>query len=184
MIFSVLSGRGLDATPLGRAAAVVRNRGDVGDRTDLEADGAERADRGLAARARALDEDIDALHAVLHRPPTGRLGGHLGGVRSRLARALEPDRAGRGPRDDRASRVGDRDDGVVERALDVRVPGDDVLLLLLAHLLRGRAASSCGCHYLAFFLPATGLRAPLRERALVRVRWPRTGRPLRWRRPW
>jgi hypothetical protein len=34
-----------------------------------------------------------------------------------------------------------------------------------------------------FFLPATVLRAPRRVRALVRVRWPRTGRPMRWRRP-
>src|SRR3954453_10931794 len=33
------------------------------------------------------------------------------------------------------------------------------------------------------FLPATVFRGPLRVRALVRVRWPRTGRPLRWRRP-
>ncbi len=34
-----------------------------------------------------------------------------------------------------------------------------------------------------FFLPATVLRFPLRVRLLVRVRWPRTGKPLRWRRP-
>ena len=34
-----------------------------------------------------------------------------------------------------------------------------------------------------FFLPAIGLAGPLRVRALVWVRWPRTGRPLRWRRP-
>src|SRR5450631_3152571 len=34
-----------------------------------------------------------------------------------------------------------------------------------------------------FFLPAIVLAGPLRVRALVWVRWPRTGRPLRWRRP-
>ena len=34
-----------------------------------------------------------------------------------------------------------------------------------------------------FFLPAIGTALPLRVRALVWVRWPRTGRPLRWRRP-
>src|SRR5258706_10657225 len=33
------------------------------------------------------------------------------------------------------------------------------------------------------FLPATVLRGPLRVRALERVRWPRTGRLRRWRRP-
>src|SRR5688572_18903582 len=37
--------------------------------------------------------------------------------------------------------------------------------------------------YVAFFLPAMALAGPLRVRALVWVRWPRTGRPLRWRRP-
>ena len=32
-------------------------------------------------------------------------------------------------------------------------------------------------------LAAPDLRGPLRVRALVWVRWPRTGRPRRWRRP-
>src|SRR5581483_3964123 len=39
------------------------------------------------------------------------------------------------------------------------------------------------CYFVAFFFPATVLRRPLRVRAFVRVRWPRTGRPLRCRRP-
>src|ERR1700750_3437105 len=34
-----------------------------------------------------------------------------------------------------------------------------------------------------FFLPAIALAGPLRVRALVCVRWPRTGRPRRWRSP-
>src|SRR5271156_4070440 len=37
--------------------------------------------------------------------------------------------------------------------------------------------------YLAFFLPAMVRLGPLRVRALVLVRWPRTGRPRRGRRP-
>src|SRR5882672_7960710 len=51
------------------------------------------------------------------------------------------------------------------------------------------AAHSCGPmkirfeRYAVFFLPAMALAGPLRVRALVWVRWPRTGRPLRWRRP-
>ncbi len=36
----------------------------------------------------------------------------------------------------------------------------------------------------AFFLPATVLRGPLRVRAFVCVRCPRTGRPRRCRSPW
>ncbi len=34
-----------------------------------------------------------------------------------------------------------------------------------------------------FFLLATVRLGPLQVRALVLVRWPRTGRPLRWRMP-
>ena len=34
-----------------------------------------------------------------------------------------------------------------------------------------------------FFAPAIALRGPLRVRALVRVRWPRTGSPFRCRVP-
>src|SRR6187402_2701494 len=45
-----------DAAALRRADAVVRLRRHVVDRPDLEAGGLERADRGLASRAGALDE--------------------------------------------------------------------------------------------------------------------------------
>src|ERR1700710_1286399 len=101
---------GSDAPALGRAATVVGGGGDVLDGADLEADGTQRTDRGLAARARALHEDVDLLHPVVHRTATGSLGGHLGGERGGLARALEADGAGRGPRDHGAGGVGDRDD--------------------------------------------------------------------------
>src|SRR5215468_9898488 len=94
---------GSDPAPLRRAAAVVGGRGDVLDGADLEADGTQRTDRGLAARARALDEDVDLAHAVLHRTPARGLGGHLRGERGRLTGALEADGAGRGPRDHRAT---------------------------------------------------------------------------------
>ncbi len=36
---------------------------------------------------------------------------------------------------------------------------------------------------IAFFLPAMVRRGPFLVRALVRVRWPRTGSPRRWRMP-
>src|SRR5690606_11607890 len=66
---------GSDAAALGRTGAVVRLRGDVLDRAHLEAGRGERADRGLAARARALHEDVDLLQAVLLRLARGGLGG-------------------------------------------------------------------------------------------------------------
>src|SRR3954452_22869831 len=169
----LLRGLGSDAPALGRAATVVGGGRDVLDGADLEADRTQGPDRRLAARARALDEDVDLLHAVVHRPATGGLGGHLRGVRGGLARALEADGAGRGPRDHRTGRVGDRDDGVVERALDVGLALGDVLLLLAAHLLGAGRCAALGRHsvllagklwdrvegaqatggHLAFFLP-------------------------------
>src|SRR5688572_18226725 len=56
-----------DAAALRRAASVVRLRRHIVDRTHLEACGLQRTDRGLAARARALHEDVDLLDAVLLR---------------------------------------------------------------------------------------------------------------------
>src|SRR3954471_24755561 len=114
--------------PLSGAAPVVCLRSDVLDARDLEACGLQRADRGLAARARALHEDLDLLHALLDALAGRRVGRHLGGERRRLARALEAGAAGGLPGDDVARLVGERDDRVVERRLDVRLADGDVLL--------------------------------------------------------
>src|SRR5690606_26421607 len=46
-----------DAPLLGRAAAVVRDRGDVGDAGDLQAHAVQRADRGLATRTGTTHTD-------------------------------------------------------------------------------------------------------------------------------
>src|SRR5690242_9748884 len=164
-----------DSTALGRAAAVVRRGGDVLDLPDLQAGGLQRADRGLAAGAGTLDEDVDLANAVFLRLAGGVLRRELRGERRRLARALEADVTGAGPRDHVPLRVGDRDDRVVERALDVRVPVGDVLLLLAAHLLAAtRGLARLRRHYFlpAFFFPATVFFGPLRVRALVCVRCP------------
>ena len=52
----------------------------------------------------------------------------------------------------------------------------DVMFLRSRFLTRA-GSLAMPCPY--FFLPAIGLAGPLRVRALVCVRWPRTGRPLR-----
>src|SRR5438874_1501747 len=133
----------LDAPPLGRAAAVVRDRRHVGDRRDLETRRLQGADGGLAAGARALDEDVDLLEAVFHGATRRRLRGDLGGKWRALARALEALAAGAPPGEHVALGVGQRHHGVVEGGLDVRLAHDDVFLLapagaddfLLCHLL-------------------------------------------------
>src|SRR3954451_21428246 len=122
--------------PLAGAAAVVGLRRDVADAGDLQTGGLERADRGLAARARALDEHLDALDALLDALARGGVGGDLGGERRRLARALEAGAAGGLPRDHVALAVGQGDDRVVERRLDVRLADRDVLLGAAAPALR------------------------------------------------
>src|SRR5688500_17364769 len=172
----------LDPSPLPGAAAVVCLRGDVLDAGDFEAGRLERADRGLAARARALHEDLDHLHALLDALAGGGIGGHLGGERRRLAGAPEAGHAGGLPRDHVALTVRERDDRVVEGRLDVRLADRDLLLDLAAAALR---AAGSWAHFLpAFFLPAIDMRfGPLRVRALVLVFWPRTGRPRRCRIP-
>src|SRR5947207_2544209 len=54
-----------DPSPLGGATAVVRNRGDVLDQVHGEARRLQAAERGLAARARSLHEDLHLPHAEL-----------------------------------------------------------------------------------------------------------------------
>src|SRR6476620_7283542 len=172
----------LDPPPLARAAAVVCLWGDVAHAGDLKAGDLQRADRGLAARARALHEDLDLLHALLDALAGRGVCRDLGGEGRGLARALEAGAAGGLPRDHVALAVREGHDGVVEGRLDVRLADRDVLLDLAAAALR---AARSGAHFLpAFFLPAIDMRlGPLRVRALVLVFWPRTGRPRRWRMP-
>src|SRR2546421_184286 len=85
---------------------------------------------------RTLHEDVHLAHAVLLSPAAGRLRGELGGEGGRLAGPLEADVARGGPGQGVAGAVGDRDDRVVERRLDVGLPVNDVLLLFALRLLR------------------------------------------------
>src|SRR5436305_988295 len=120
--------KGLHAAPLARTTAVVGLRGDVLDAGDLQPGGLERADRRLASGTRALDIDLHLLKALLHALASGGVGGDLGGERGRLARALEARAPGRFPGQHVALDVGEGDDRVVERGLDVGLAHWDVLL--------------------------------------------------------
>ena len=169
---------------------------------DLEAGGRQRAQRRLAARARALHAAPRRSHAVLHAPcaaasPAATCAAN--GVP--LREPLKPRAPARRPGEHVARRVGDGDDGVVERRLDVddarrrrssspsscalrsaaagaaaAPPSGGVALGRLRLLLFGhaRVPSLGGAPR---FLPAIRACGPLRVRALVCVRWPRTGRP-------
>src|SRR5438445_935707 len=173
----------LDAPPLRWTATVVRDGRDVGDRCDLETRRLQGSDGGLAAGSRTLDEDLDLLEAVLHRAACRRLGRDLGGKGRALARALEALAAGAAPGEDVALGVGQRHDRVVEGGLDVRLAHDDVLLFAAAGADDFLLRHDCYFFASAFLRTPTVLRGPRRVRALVRVRWPRTGSPRRWRSP-
>src|SRR6185312_10798102 len=126
-------GYSLDSTLLGGTAAVVRDRRDVDDVEDLEAERVQRAHGRFATRAGALDPHFDCLDAILASHATGLFGGDLRSERGGLARATETGAAGGSPRQGIALAIGDGDDGVVEGGLHVRHRiGDNALDLLFA----------------------------------------------------
>ena len=100
-----------------------------------------------------------------------------------LREPLKPGRAGRLPDDHVAVLVGERDDRVVERRLDVRLTDRDVLADAAARATARGRCSARRRHYFAFFPRPTVFFGPLRVRAFVFVRWPRAGRLRRCRRP-
>src|SRR5882672_1093703 len=111
-------------------AAVVRQRRHVFDHADVQAGRLQRADRALPARAGSLDLHLDLADAELLRLLRRALGRLLRRERGRLPRALVADRPGRRPAQRVAARIGDRDDRVVERGLDVADRLGDQLLHL------------------------------------------------------
>src|SRR5437868_2302462 len=139
-----------DAATLGRAHAVVRDRGDVADRGDLEADRLQRPERALAARAGALDLDLERADAMFGGLLAGIFRRDLGRIRRRLAAALEAHHARARPGDRIALRVGDRDHRIVEARIHVGDARGDVLALAPSEALR------CLCHvtYLSLYLRA------------------------------
>ena len=74
------------------------------------------------------------------------------------------------PHDDVALGIGERNDRVVERCLDVRLADRDVLASAPTGATAGRGLLAGRCHYLPFFPRPTVFFGPLRVRALVFVR--------------
>src|SRR5215469_6360750 len=109
-----------DSALLRRAAAVVGNRRDVRDAGDLQAAVVQRPDRRLAAGAWAADPHLDVLDTVLLGRDAGLLRSDLRGERRALAGAAEAAAARRRPGQRIALAIGDGDDSVVERGVDVR----------------------------------------------------------------
>jgi len=127
--------KNLDTTTLLRAAAVVWNRCNVRNGRDTDAQGTQGTHRRLAARAGALDLDVEVLDALFHRSATGHFGSHLSCERCRLTRTFEALATRRCPRQGVALTIGDGDDGVVERSVNVSDTVGNVLADFFAHAL-------------------------------------------------
>src|ERR1700682_5793865 len=129
------------------AEAIVRNRRPCLDVHKVQARRAQRAYARFASGTRALHADFNRLHAVLiARHSGGRRRGLLRRVGRALARTLEADRSGRGPRYRAPIRPADGNDRVVEGGLDVRhAVWDHALLPLLLELF---LALRCFCRRL------------------------------------
>src|SRR5208282_19556 len=136
-----------DPAPLRRSAPVVRYRGHVGDARDLEAKRIERAHRGFTSGSRTLDPHFQILYTTFLGRPARRFGSHLRREGRRFARALEAGAARCCPRQRVALPIGNRDDRIVERRVNVRDSFRYALLDLLARA-RDRAGLLGGllCH--------------------------------------
>src|SRR6185369_8392894 len=128
----------LDATTLLRPAAVVGHRGHVRNRDDADTQRGESTHGRFTTGARTLDLDFEVLDALVLSGAACHFGGDLRGERGGLARTLEALATTRGPRQCIALAVGDRDDRVVERRVNVSNTVRNILADLLAHALRGR----------------------------------------------
>src|SRR5271157_2592510 len=125
----------LHSAPLGRTAAVVRNRRNVPNGTHVQTGGGECAHRRFASRSGAADPHIHATHSVITRLVGGVHCGLLSGKRRSLARTTEAQRTRTLPRHRVSRGIGDGDNGVVEGRLNVHQPVRNVLALLLLELL-------------------------------------------------
>lgn len=185
----------------------MRNGRYVSNISDAKSSGLQTAQSRFTTRSRSVHEDGDGANPVITGNTSTIFSGDLSGEGSALTSAPEAALASGRPGHHSARRVGDGDDGVVERALDVRVSVRNVPFIgllftddFLAGLFRRRIfyffrsfrygllglSTHSILHYfetLSCLRTATVLRGPLRVRELVCVRCPRTGRPLRCRRP-
>src|SRR5678816_2242234 len=117
---------------------------------------------------------MNSTDAECHCFASGLLACDSRGKRGGLLRSLETSLARRSPGNGVSVAVGDCDSRVVEGRAHVSdaLRLDDSLGLL-----------SSSHYFVTFFLPAIARRGPFLVRAFVCVRWPRTGRPRRWRPP-
>ena len=83
----------LDAASLGRAAAVVGDRGYITDERDFQTCSLEGTDCSFSTCAGTADHDFDLTHPLVSCSASSALGGCLGSKGSSLFRTLEATRS-------------------------------------------------------------------------------------------
>ena len=109
----------LDATPLRRAAAIVRDRRHIPDHRDLDTRRLKRADRRLASGTGALDVDRQLTDTVFNCLLGAFLRGDLCREWRTLTRSTKTRASRGGPSQDISLPVSDRDDRIVERGMNM-----------------------------------------------------------------
>jgi hypothetical protein len=108
-----------DATAFRGPAAIVGNRGDVADRSNLKAYSRESTNSGLTTGSGTFDEYFHTTQTEVVSFLSGSRGGYLCSVRGILTAALETHLARTGPGNRVPVLIRERDLHVVERSLDV-----------------------------------------------------------------
>ncbi len=178
----LIKGNLLNSTSFRRTTSVMRQRSNVNNLRNLDTGTMHGSDSRLTSVTRTLNVRLYLSQTQVIRNLCAILSCHLCGIRRVLLRTSESHFSGRRPRNNLAFTVGQRNNNVVERRMNVQ-------LAVGIHLYISLFCCNCFfCHintyYLvAFFLLATVFFLPLRVRALFLVLCPRTGKPIRWRTP-
>ncbi|KPY94206.1 Uncharacterized protein ALO36_05376 [Pseudomonas syringae pv. tomato] len=135
-----LQSPGLHAALLRRTAPVVRDWRHVGDAGDLIATAVQCTDSGFTTWAWTLDIDVEVLQTVLQRSLASTFSSYLSSERGGFARTTETRTAGGSPRKSVTLTIGNGDDCVVKRRVDV---GDAINHCLFNFFTR---TSSRFCH--------------------------------------
>jgi len=177
----------------------MRYRRRIADRRNAYARLTYGPDRRLASAARPFYADFNLTHPRIGSLSRGLAGSLLRGERRSFSGTAKAPSSRRRLGDKVAVGIGDRDHRVVKRRSDMNDPVRNVLFLFLfvnlflwcCHknscqlpVVGGQSLSTANCqpptanYFLpgAFFLATAAFLGPFRVRALVWVRWPRTGR--------
>lgn len=107
----------------------------VGNRSNTDTQCRQSANRGLTAWPRAFDFNIQILDALILGCTTSHFRSYLSRKRGRFARALEALPTGRCPRQRITLTIGNRNNGIVKRGMNVSNTIRDIFTDLFAHAL-------------------------------------------------